>query len=311
MNNPHSICIAGASGTIGRALVRECVARGHAVTALVRRADAGALPELAGAVVRTLDLSDEQKVRAALAALESDAVISCIASRSGAPADAEAVDFLANLHLLRAAEAAGAAHFLLLSAICVQRPHLAFQHAKLAFERALKASPIAHTIVRPTAFFKSLSGQVARVAAGKPFLIFGNGELTRCKPISDADLARFIADCLTDPAARGAVLPIGGPGPAISLREQGEVLFELTGHKPHFRSVPVALFDAAAWVLGLGATVSPWLAEKAEYARIAKYYATQSMLVLDPATGEYSADATPEYGRETLRDHYARLLAGE
>jgi divinyl chlorophyllide a 8-vinyl-reductase len=33
------------------------------------------------------------------------------------------------------------------------------------------------------------------------------------------------------------------------------------------------------------------------------------MLVLDPATGEYSAAMTPEYGSETLRDHYARLLA--
>jgi divinyl chlorophyllide a 8-vinyl-reductase len=33
------------------------------------------------------------------------------------------------------------------------------------------------------------------------------------------------------------------------------------------------------------------------------------MLALDPATGAYSADLTPEYGTETLRDHYVRLLA--
>jgi divinyl chlorophyllide a 8-vinyl-reductase len=53
----------------------------------------------------------------------------------------------------------------LLSAICVQKPELAFQHAKLAFERALIDSGLAYTIVRPTAFFKSLSGQVDRVSA--------------------------------------------------------------------------------------------------------------------------------------------------
>ena len=35
------------------------------------------------------------------------------------------------------------------------------------------------------------------------------------------------------------------------------------------------------------------------------------MLVRDPVTGGYDADATPETGRETLADHYRALLAGE
>jgi divinyl chlorophyllide a 8-vinyl-reductase len=61
--------------------------------------------------------------------------------------------------------------------------------------------------VRPTAFFKSLSGQIARVRAGKPFLLFGDGTLTACKPISDDDLGRFIAACLTDPEKANRVLP--------------------------------------------------------------------------------------------------------
>jgi hypothetical protein len=70
---------------------------------------------------------------------------------------------------LRIAKAAGVSQFVLLSAICVQRPLLAFQKAKLAFESELAASGLTYSIVRPTAFFKSLSGQVARVQAGKPF----------------------------------------------------------------------------------------------------------------------------------------------
>lgn len=308
MSLKKSVCIAGASGTIGRAVVRECVARGHAVTALVRSEDASRLPELAGAELRVVDVSQQMDVSLALAELTPDVVISCLASRSGSPKDAQAVDLDANMHLLIAGESQGVEHFVLLSAICVQRPHLAFQKAKLEFEAALKASPIAHTIVRPTAFFKSLSGQVERVKAGKPFLIFGDGELTRCKPISDGDLARFIANTLDDEGARGADLPIGGPGPTISLKEQGELLFEVAGKEPRFKSVPVRLFDIAAKVIGIGAPFSSWCAEKAEYARIAKYYATQSMLWLDPETGQYSAEKTPEFGNETLRDHYAQLL---
>ena len=307
---PRRILIAGASGTIGRAVAARLVADGHRVTALLRAGSAGAdLPDLAGAECVLAALDDAPGLARIMAEAMPDVVISCIASRSGAPQDAQAIDHAANAALLGAAQHAGAQQFILLSAICVQKPRLAFQHAKLAFEAQLAASGIGYTVVRPTAFFKSLSGQVARVKAGKPFLIFGDGTLTRCKPISDSDLARFIAGCIDNPAALGRILPIGGPGPAISLRDQGLMLFELLGMEPRFRSVSPKLFSYVERVLALGAGVSDWFAEKAEYARIARYYATESMLVIDPATGQYSAELTPEYGGETLRDHYARLIA--
>ncbi len=290
---PRRVALAGASGTIGSAVLRRLEAEGHDVVVLPRStlADAGALAQ-------------------ALAETRPEVVISCIASRSGSPKDAQAVDYGANVALLEAAKAAGAGHFILLSAICVQKPLLAFQHAKLKFEAALAQSGIGYTIIRPTAFFKSLSGQVKRVAAGKPFLIFGDGELTRCKPISDDDLARFIAGCIDSSEALGKTLPIGGPGPAISLKEQGEVLFRVAGKAPAFKSISPKIFTYAERVLSLGARVSGWFAEKAEYARIARYYATESMLVLDPETGKYSADLTPEYGSDTLEAHYRRLLEG-
>ena len=139
---------------------------------------------------------------------------------------------------------------MLLSAICVQKPLLAFQQAKLAFEKALVESGLRYSIVRPTAFFKSLSGQVERVRRGKPFLVFGDGTLTACKPISDADLGDYLADCLDDPSAADRVLPIGGPGAAITPRQQGELLFALLGRPPRFKQVPVALLDAIIAVLG-------------------------------------------------------------
>lgn len=290
---PRRIALAGASGTIGSAVLRQLVADGHDVVALPRGtlADASALAQV-------------------LTETRPEVVISCIASRSGSPRDAQAVDYEANVALLEAAQAACAGHFILLSAICVQKPLLAFQHAKLAFEAVLAGSGIGYTVVRPTAFFKSLSGQVKRVKASKPFLIFGDGALTRCKPISDDDLARFIAGCIGNPEALGKILPIGGPGPAISLREQGNLLFKVAGKEPRFKSISPKIFTYAERILSLGAPFSGWFAEKAEYARIARYYATESMLVLDPETGKYSADLTPEYGSETLEAHYRRLLAG-
>lgn len=290
---PRRIALAGASGTIGSAVLRCLQAEGHHVAALPRGA-----------------LADADRLADGFRDDRIEVVISCIASRSGAPGDALAVDYGANARLLEAAREAGVAHFILLSAICVQKPRLAFQHAKLRFEAELAASGIGYTIIRPTAFFKSLSGQVKRVAAGKPFLIFGHGNLTRCKPISDDDLARFMCQCIDNPGAMGRILPIGGPGPAISLKEQGELLFRLTGKPPRFKAISPKLFTFAERVLALGAPISGWFAEKAEYARIARYYATESMLAFDPDTGEYSAELTPEFGSETLEGHYRRLLAG-
>jgi divinyl chlorophyllide a 8-vinyl-reductase len=199
----------------------------------------------------------------------------------------------------------------LLSAICVQKPLLAFQQAKLAFEAELVAGGLTYSIVRATAFFKSLSGQVDRVRQGKPFLIFGDGTLTACKPVSDTDLAAYLADCLDDPARQNRILPIGGPGPAITPRDQGLELFRLLNREPRFRSVPVALLDGIIGGPSLGGRLSPALAAKAELARIGRYYATESMLVLNPATGRYEAEATPETGADTLFAYYARLIRAE
>lgn len=304
------ICVLGATGTIGRATVAALMRRGHAVTCLVRpHADAARLPD--GATVRRVDIADPQALqRDGFGGERFDAVVSCMASRTGTPRDAWAIDHAAHMSVLEAAQRAGVAHFVLLSAICVQKPLLAFQYAKLAFEAALVASGMRHTIVRPTAFFKSLSGQIERVRDGRPYLIFGDGRLTACKPVSDADLARFIAGCLEDESRWNSILPIGGPGPAITPREQGEALFAMLGRKPSFRSVPVAMLDVVAAGLGTFGRVVPAMANKAELARIGRYYATESMLVIDPRTGRYDADATPATGSETLFDFYRAVLAG-
>jgi divinyl chlorophyllide a 8-vinyl-reductase len=301
------ILLFGASGTIGRAVLAELTQRRHDVVCFMR---AGTdLPP--GIQVRQGDITDENSlIEQGFAGESYDIVLSCMASRNGVPADAWAIDYQAHCNILTAAQAAGAGQFILLSSICVQRPLLAFQQAKLAFENRLIASGMRYVIVRPTAYFKSLSGQVDRVRQGKPFLLFGDGRLTACKPISDADLATYLADCLDAPERQNQILPIGGPGDAITPVEQGQMLFDLLGLPPKFRRVPVAMMDV---IIGLLRAVSPFSAkarQKAELARIGRYYATESMLVWDAVRRRYDADATPAAGVDTLRGHYADMIAG-
>ncbi|MFN4112620.1 MAG: NAD(P)H-binding protein [Sphingomonadaceae bacterium] len=310
MTTPQRVCVIGATGTIGRATVSALLSRGHEVFCPVR-SRALESSRFAGAEVRLVDVADPAALaRDVFADSRFDAVISCLASRTGAPADAWAIDHGANSAVLQAASRAGVAQFVLLSAMCVQKPLLAFQHAKLAFEAELTRSGLRYSIVRPTAFFKSLSGQIERVRQGRPFLLFGDGTLTACKPISDRDLAEYLVGCLTDETRWNRVLPIGGPGDPITPRQQGEALFALLGRQPRFRSVPVALLGAIAGILGTLGRIAPGLANKAELARIGRYYATESMLVLDPVTGQYNADATPSTGTDRLVDYYRRVVEG-
>lgn len=297
------IMLFGATGTAGAATLAALQDAGYDVVCFGRSAPA------AQAVFISGEVSDPAQVRAAIAGRSVDGVVSCLASRTGGAADAWAVDHAAQMKVLESAAAAGVGHFVLLSAICVQKPKLAFQQAKLAFEAALISSGLRYSIVRPTAFFKSLSGQVARVQAGKPFLMFGDGQLTACKPISDRDLGRYIAGCFDDSARWDRVLPIGGPGPAIMPVDQAAILSRLIGREVPVRRVPVALLDAIAGGLGaLGRVYRP-AADRAQLARIGRYYATESMLVWDGA--RYDADATPEFGSDTLEAHYAALLSGQ
>lgn len=302
------VLVAGASGTIGRAVVKDLIEQGHAAIALLREGT-GQPEELAGGIPVQADLADANRLATVMSEHRIDTVISCIASRSGSPKDAEAVDFRANLNLLNAAEQGGVDHFILLSAICVQRPLLAFQHAKIAFERALKASKIDHTIVRPTAFFKSLSGQIDRVLAGKPFLIFGNGELTRCKPISDADLARYIVDCMHLPERRGATLPIGGPGPAITLKRQGNgcsrplVLSRASGL---FRSGCSMLRRPSCHWVNVTRT---GLQRKRNTPGSRAITRRRACWCLIRRPANTVPEATPEFGQDTLLEHYRSQIA--
>ncbi len=52
--------------------------------------------------------------------------------------------------------------------------------------------------------------QVKLVKEGKPYVMFGDGTLASCKPISEANLAAFMADCVAEPDKANRVLPIGG-----------------------------------------------------------------------------------------------------
>ncbi len=96
--------------------------RGHDVVCFARRRLGGA-PAGDGSRTRLVDVRDPVSIaRDGFRGERFDAVVSCMASRTGAPRDAWAIDHQAHVDVLAAAQPPGVGHFVLLSAICVQKP---------------------------------------------------------------------------------------------------------------------------------------------------------------------------------------------
>lgn len=147
-----TVVIAGGTGYIGRACVRECVARGYNTIALVRDANTARIDAaLYGASLVECDVTNEIEVRNSFVDIANgkyhvgttqveggmgsstegiplpvDIVISCLASPSGIENEVYAIDYLATLNILNAGRnpSVKARHFVLLSAFCCRNPIL-------------------------------------------------------------------------------------------------------------------------------------------------------------------------------------------
>lgn len=308
--------VAGATGYIGKSTVRESVRQGYNTIALVRdlekieNAQGQALygQYYEGAKLVQCDVCDAEALTKTLAEIATEnngieAIISCLASRSGIKKDAYKIDYQATLNCLDAGrdESVKARHFVLLSAYCCKNPWLQFQQAKLKFEAALQdQNDMTWSAVRPTAFFKSVSGQLEVIQSGAPFVMFGDGKVTRCNPISEADLATYLIDCITDKSRENKILNLGGPDEPLTMQTQGEMLYKAVGKEPNFLYAPLWLFDVIIDSLQWAADTfnSEKLENAAETGRIGKYYAVEDMLTTDPSE---------KYGTMTLQEHYNKI----
>ena len=295
------IFVAGSTGYIGKNVVKYALDNGFDVVTAKRHSDKK--PGQLNKKLKVIKISNNDNNW--IADLEKvDVIISCLASRTGEPKDAHLVDYKLNCLLLEKAKALKCSHFILLSAICVQKPRLAFQFEKLAFEEELKKSGLNFSIVRPTAYFKSLSGQIENIKKGKPYVYFGDGQITQCNPISEKDLSLYILSCIKDKTKWRKILPIGGPKQSITPKDIGKILFEIFEVSPKYKSFPTKLLDAIRLLLLIISPFSNWAKNKSELIKIAKYYATESMLIWDEKKECYDANMTPSTGKDTLRDYF-------
>ena len=206
--------VVGATGFLGSEICRRLAQQEKPVRALVRSssdpAKIAALQSL-GIELVTGDLKDPQSLAAACQGVT--AVISTASvTISRQPGDSlQSVDLEGQLSLINAAKAANVSQFIYVSYsgnIDVDCP---LKTAKRTVEQSLQESGLTYTILRPSSFMEVwLSPIVGFDSANANVTVYGTGE-RKISWISLADVAQFAVESLTNPAARNAVLELGGP----------------------------------------------------------------------------------------------------
>lgn len=246
MSKPK-VLVAGATGYLGKYVVKALHREGYSVRALARS-------EAKLAEVR--DCCDEVVVAEAtdastLEGLVGDAtvVFSSLGKRDfKRKPTVWDIDYRGNLNILERARQARVEHFVFISAVNADK--LAQQGGDMARARegvvdAIKQSGMQWTILRPTGFFNDMADMFKMAINGTGWLI-GDGSFA-LNPIHGADLAEACVRCIGDPEARDKEIDVGGPD-VLTQREITELAFAALGKTPKLRSVPT-------WVVGASASV--------------------------------------------------------
>jgi len=207
------VLVIGASGALGRPVVRRLRERGIAVRAACRRPDRAADLAAIGAEVVAADLTDAASLARACSGARR-VLVAAHGMLGRGRWRSEKVDDAGHRALFAAARAAGVERIVYTSAFGAAPDHpVDFFRTKHAIEQALAASGIGHVVLRPTAFME----HHAHAFNGKGVLENGKAKLIGpgTKPrnfVCAEDVAEFAVRALLDDPPPFRMLEIGGPG---------------------------------------------------------------------------------------------------
>jgi nucleoside-diphosphate-sugar epimerase len=273
------VLVTGASGFVGRAVVAALAAGGNAVHAAVRTAaDAASDGAATSAFARDVTVVQHGDLGASVDWTELlsgiDAVVHLAGIAHAGPGIAEErydrVNHRATAVLVAAARDAGVTRFVFVSSIRAQtgpaadhvvserdtpRPTDAYGRSKLAAERAVAASGVPFTVLRPVLVYgpgvKGNLRALMRLAALPIPLPFAALEARRSL-VSLANLASAIDFVLREAACAGETYVVADPEP-VTIAEIVTALRRGRGKPPCLIAVPPVLLRLALTAAGRGA----------------------------------------------------------
>jgi NADH dehydrogenase len=243
------ILVTGASGFVGRHVMRALATDGPPVRAMVR--DARGAATLAGMRCELVrgDVTDLASLRAAARGVRT--IVHLVAIIEGSPASFERVMAAGTGNLVEAARESGVRRIVLMSALGTgPAATVPYFRAKWAAEQAVRGSGIEHVLLRPSFLFGTDGGvlprfvRIARLSPVTP--VIGPGT-QRVQPLWIEDLVRAARLAVADDGVQGPV-ELGGPE-AVTWNELWSRLKTTLGARRPSVNVPFWLARGPAALL--------------------------------------------------------------
>ena len=237
--------VTGATGSLGRRIVRQLREQAMPVRAFVRLTSNYGELEDRGAEIFIGDLQQERDIEKACRGVQY------IISAHGADGDAQALDYRANIELIDRAKEKGVEHFVFISVLGADRGYQdspTFK-AKREVEKYLQASGLNYTILRPSGFANNLLPLAERFRDTGIYLLIGDPK-NRSSIVSTDDLATIAIASVSVAGAKNQTFAVGGP--EILQREEIPRIFgRLFKKEPILINLPLVVVDALRTGIGL------------------------------------------------------------
>jgi uncharacterized protein YbjT (DUF2867 family) len=237
------LLLTGATGLIGRPLLRRLTAAGEPVRCLVRD------PRRLGAdrvrvQIALGDLADPPSFRNAMRGVRT-VVHLAGAIRDQPNGSIEELNGIATWRMVQAAERAGVEHFVFASALgAVSHDRTRYLRAKALAERAVLASDVRHTVFAPSLYYAPGDGfltLIERLAMVLPAVPLSGRGRALYQPIWAEDVADAVAAALAAPVGDGRErYELAGPQ-TLSYREIAEIALRAAGRPRPLVNVPTPI----------------------------------------------------------------------
>ena len=252
------ILVVGGTGFIGGGIVRE-LCRHHTRVAVLTRDATRASTRFPGLDVnyRQGDVRDPSSL---VTAMDDAEVVIGSQQFPNTPIENpargytyEEIDAKGTENLVAAAKSAGVRRFIYISGAGASADSLYhWFRAKWRAETAVRESGMPYVIFRPSWVYGPEDNSLNRFLSMARFLPFvpliGNAGKQRLQPVFIDDVARAVAEAVTNAAADNQVFEIGGPE-VLTMSEVVRTALEVAGRRRLLLSAPKAVMKLAASIL--------------------------------------------------------------
>jgi uncharacterized protein YbjT (DUF2867 family) len=275
MVSEQKVLVAGATGYLGKFIVKELQRHGYWVRALSR--DASRIQPVSQ-YVDDLFIGQATQPETLIGVCKGiEIVVSCLGiTKQKDGLTYMDVDYQGNKNLLNEAIAENVSRFMYISVFNANKLcHLEIVKAKERFADELKETDLEHIIVRPNGFFSDMKEFFNMARRGRVYL-FGNGEYLG-NPIHGADLAKA---CVERLESSDGEFDIGGPE-ILTQNEIASQAFEVLRKSPKITHFPL-------WVNNLTVKLARFFTSVKTYGPIEFFMTVLAMDMIAPTYGEHT-----------------------